>query len=791
MKNTVLLAALFALSRLAGFVVINELYYDHPGTDAGYEWIEFYNLSPNAINLNGWKVEYAGSNFTLMFEFPEIIIPANGYLLVGDAEVYEADLLQTLYFQNGGSATDGVRLISPDSLWTDTILYDSPNTNELPDDTGAIGSSFAEDVPAGCSLARIPNGSDTNSGADWFLRSNPTPGSANLPEIDLTVLSAEIANISGICYLFTTVLNLSTEAVDNYAGSIDIYLNNQPFRSFELDSIAALEEIEYEVMLSLSQPGYHLTDVYSISFYDYNLSNNTKSASTILGKSPIALNELMIRPLENHSEWLEIYVGNNVDNLVDNLEIFDLTGTPHAWNAQGLTTGYFVLGANLEDLYSEYFLPIEKIIQTDGFPALNNSGDKVYIADHCGTVFDSLSYSSNAVSDQGISYERADPLEVGSYWSLCEDPQGHTAGYENSISQPVYDMELKFISIYDTESYINHNLLITNPGMIEVEGAQINCTWNDLVYTNSGNQYETIDFYEANVEYQFTTEILPESFYCFEYFLEVSQDSISENNHAESFYCNAYPAWIINEIMYSPKSGAPEWIEIKRNLSSITEDELVLSVGSDSSSFTAISEYFLVTGNEEDIDYLKAIYGEEIEIYCGLGSLNNEGDYLFLGDIFCNIFEQFHYEPAWNNEMSGISIERINPMFPPAESNWAQSLNHCTPGYINSTYMEAIPEKVELKIIPEVFCPRKGEFTTISFSNTEKLNRVKIRIYDLKGRSRRILVDNGIQGMHQEYIWNGKDDKGHIMPVGLYIILFESSDGKSNFKSKETVTISW
>ena len=204
-------------------------------------------------------MEYAGTEFSLMFQFPDITIPGNDYLVVGDVLVLEADITISLNFQNGGSETDGVRIVSADSSWTDTVLYDAPNSNNLIDDLGNIGSSFAPDVIAGNSLGRFPDGLDTNSGSDWKERRRLTCGSRNSGEIDLAIDAVIIEEISGEFHLFASISNLSTEGVDNSCGNLDVYLDGAPLESFALPPITAFGVLEYQMNLGLLPEGYQLT----------------------------------------------------------------------------------------------------------------------------------------------------------------------------------------------------------------------------------------------------------------------------------------------------------------------------------------------------------------------------------------------------------------------------------------------------------------------------------------------------------------------------------------------------
>ena len=84
-------------------------------------------------------------------------------------------------FQNGGSATDGIRLVNAGGAVIDTVLYDSPNNNGLLDDLGSIAGPFAPDPSEGNTLARAVDCSDiTNDSSEFVETSDPSPGSENI-----------------------------------------------------------------------------------------------------------------------------------------------------------------------------------------------------------------------------------------------------------------------------------------------------------------------------------------------------------------------------------------------------------------------------------------------------------------------------------------------------------------------------------------------------------------------------------------------------------------------------------
>ncbi len=162
-------------------VVMNEVLYDAVGSDTGQEWIELFNAGSGDVLLDGWRIERGGTSFASVFTFPSNTHLAPGaFLLVGEAAVPHADFTATLVFQNGGDATDGIRLLNAHGDVVDVVLYDAPNSNGLPDERGSSGTSFAPDVAEGHSLARVSDGADTHASETDFRDARvPTPRQSN------------------------------------------------------------------------------------------------------------------------------------------------------------------------------------------------------------------------------------------------------------------------------------------------------------------------------------------------------------------------------------------------------------------------------------------------------------------------------------------------------------------------------------------------------------------------------------------------------------------------------------
>ena len=179
-----------------GSLVINEVDYDQVGTDAG-EFVEIYNGGDTAVNLAQYAVvlvngstsaQYARVALTGMLAPGAYAVVANTGVMVpmGVARFTLAD--NTM--QNG--APDAVALINTMTMSVvDALSYEGaitaatiPGVMGMPSmvEGTALPASVADSNTANASLARVPNGVDSNNAADdWSLTMTPTPGAANMP----------------------------------------------------------------------------------------------------------------------------------------------------------------------------------------------------------------------------------------------------------------------------------------------------------------------------------------------------------------------------------------------------------------------------------------------------------------------------------------------------------------------------------------------------------------------------------------------------------------------------------
>jgi len=171
-------------------------------------------------------------------------------------------------------------------------------------------------------------------------------------------------------------------------------------------------------------------------------------------------------------------------------------------------------------------------------------------------------------------------------------------------------------------------------------------------------------------------------------------------------------------------------------------------------------------------------------------SLGNDEDEIVLLDFHDRIIDSVRYFSSWHNpnfvNTNDRSLERINPEITGNNpDNWSSSLaaEKATPGKVNSVFQKNGNPTEEIAISPNPFSPDNDGFedvTFISYKLSGNINLVRARIYDSKGRLVRTLTDDYPTGAGGEIIFDGRNENGTALPMGIYILLFEEiSNGKT------------
>ncbi len=255
---------------------------------------------------------------------------------------------------------------------------------------------------------------------------------------------------------------------------------------------------------------------------------------------------------------------------------------------------------------------------------------------------------------------------------------------------------------------------------------------------------------------------------------------------------------IINEIMADPDIDNSEFIEFvntsgdsiniggwriedeKGSFNKLTDTSLVVPPG----------EYFLMAADSILYSKYRLIQGlVSIRNNSGLG-LTNTGELILLKDVKGNVVDSLIYSDKWHSRSAAvtknISLERISPFIGSNErSNWSSSASQegATPGRANSILCVNPNSGNNITVSPNPFSPDNDGFEDhciINYKLNSAAASVRIRIFDSQGRQVRTVTDNYSSANTGSIIFDGCNDEGQPLRMGIYIIFLEAVNGISS-----------
>jgi len=184
-------------------------------------------------------------------------------------------------------------------------------------------------------------------------------------------------------------------------------------------------------------------------------------------------------------------------------------------------------------------------------------------------------------------------------------------------------------------------------------------------------------------------------------------------------------------------------------------------------------------------------------------SLLNDGDLLHLHRADGATLDSVFYDPDWHSpnliDPKGVSLERIVMDGAVNDAlNWTSSVAVAggTPGRSNSIFTPPDTPATEagLTIEPSPFSPdRDGidDNTAIHYALSSNVGLIRVRIFDTHGRLVRSLQEAALSGKQGQVIWDGLDDDGRNLRIGIYVVLLEAIDtaGGTTEAFKEPVVL--
>ena len=789
----------------SGDVVINEIMYA-PSPSAN-EYIELYNRSSSAVNLG--ELEFGDSNqdFDPVASTDSLLQPDQYAVLVRDTAAFSSVFPSIPFLApdgweglNNGGDTVFLRH-APSATMLDSVSYD-------PSWGGSDGNALERIDPAGPSTRASNFGtSEADAGG--------TPGARNsIYDPDETPPSLERVTPSpnGTSLIARFSEPVARPSVSPSEFTIDDA--NAPAVDQARVSDTAATQILVDLASRLS-PGSFTLIANNVSDRQGNVRNETEASFRYFvpatpAPKDLVVSEILYAPAPASNEFIEIY--NRSDSTV-NLGALEYADEERNFNS--ITSGLTPIAPDShvvlvrDSAAFQMAFPNIRYQAPAGWDALNNGGDTVLLR-HApsATVIDSVPYDPSWGGSDGRSLERIDPAgpsDAASNFASSTARAGGTPGRRNSrynpdeaAPTPVFAEQTAERQVVVTFSEPVQASSVTPSAFTVPETVITAATLTkdtlavlSLQNSPSGSSIELEGVVDrvGNVMMETTIPLAyrPEegSVVVNEILFDPRADDFDQRpNQVEyvELLSRADRPLSLNGLTLTDRPterGVADTLHIGQRTALLPNGYGVIAAapaGRQSLDSTQLAVAFPQAPLATDSVSFLPVNAQRL----GLG---NDGDLVRLHRADGTTVAEVAYSPDWHaaglEETKGTSLERISESGnADAPDNWTSSTDPAggTPGRKNAVSLSPPGDLSDtgLRIQPSPFSIERDGATRIRFALADQPNLVRARIFDARGRKVRTLEDARLAGRTGELVWNGRDDAGNRVRVGVYVVLFEA-----------------
>ena len=597
----------------------------------------------------------------------------------------------------------------------------------------------------------------------------------------------------------TTALNPSNYSIDNGLGRPASIV-------FGMNPATVVLELEREIGNGIN----YTLSISGIKDLWNNMMVPTTTAFSIYEASEydIVINEIMAdpNPVVGLPEWEYVELYNTTEFGIDLKEWrIEIGSNDNTFGNYVLAPhGYVILCHN--DAVSE----LRQYGDCIGFGSFSvgNTSSAMYLYSKEGLLISRVNFSNTWYHDPdkangGWSVEQIDPQNPcsgASNWTASVDASGGTPGRLNSVNgennlapqvervsmfanflvQIWFDQQLDFTSLEPQNFLVEE--LEEHPQEIETNPMDPN--YVGLVFDHGFDEGVVYTLIINGVTNCVGTSIASDTRVLFGIPNEIAEGEI-----------------LIHEILFDPITPGVDYVELYNNTDK-TFDLSTLMLGVVKETFpnpadTTLKEitadsrlflpqtYVLLSTNSEIVGQQYDCPTDNFVQMASFPSYANAGGTAILmgkdGTIIDAMYfsEKMHYPLL--KVTKGVSLERVAFDQPSMSTdNWhsAAELEHFgTPGHPNSMMQSTTePSNDEISISPDIFSPDGDGYDDAYFINyhfDEAGYTMNTYIFNVAGQQMRHLAKGELVGQEGSILWNGLDDNGNRVPVGVYVVVTE------------------
>ncbi|MBQ8956924.1 MAG: lamin tail domain-containing protein [Bacteroidales bacterium] len=620
------------------------------------------------------------------------------------------------------------------------------------------------------------------------------------------LLTCEVLDLTHLQLAFNEALDEATALNrDNY--SIDNGLGHPAAVSFGDNAASIVLELDREIGNGVN---YTLTVIGVKDLWNNTMEPTTKTFSIYeASEYDVVINEIMAdpNPVVGLPEWEFVELYNTTDFGID------LKDWQIQIGSSDNTFGSFVLEPHAYVIlcHNDAVAELRQYGDCIGFGSFSvgNTSSAMYLYSKSGTLISRVNFNNTWYHDTnkangGWSVEQIDPLNPcagASNWTASVDASGGTPGHINSVNgendvQPKvervsmfgnfivqiwFDQQMDAASLLPTQNYLVEELG-EHPDQVEINPNDPN--YVGLIFDHGFEVGSVYTIIINNVTNCVGNPIEADTRLPFGLPNDIAEGEI-----------------LINEILFDPISPGVDYVELYNN-SSKTFDLSTLMLGviregtfpnpadttlkeitADSRLFMP-NTYVLLSANSEIVGEQYDCPTDNFVQMASFPSYANAGGTAILMGKDGTLVDQMAFSEKMHYPLlkvtKGVALERVSFDQPSMDAdNWhsaAESVHFGTPGQPNSMRQAAEPSTDEISISPDVFSPDGDGYDDACFINyrfDETGYTMNIYIFNVAGQLIRHLVKGELVGQEGSALWNGLDNNGNKVPVGVYVVVTE------------------
>ena len=540
------------------------------------------------------------------------------------------------------------------------------------------------------------------------------------------------------------------------------------------------------------------------------LPSHSGRAQSAPDPGPVVINEIQYAPEAPSNEFIELY--NRSEDPVDlsALSYADANRdfAPVATSRSLLAPEAYAVLARDSAAFDDAF-PSVDARPPEGWDALNNGGDTVVLRwRDTGTVVDSVPYAPSWGGNDGRSLERVDPdgpSTVPSNFESSSASVGATPGRRNSRFDPdETPPEPLFAEMPAARRAVVTLSEPVRPASVRPSNVEV------------GPTAVTAATLATDTTVVLTLAAPPSARSMALTGLEDRTGNVLDTARLPLAYRPGAADILLNEIMYAPRTddfdGRPNQVEYVELLSRadrpLSLNGLFLTDRPDERGIAdtlrfgrrealAARSYGILAAAPDGAlrpaaSQLAAAFPEapigadSVAVLLAddarLGLLN-EGGLVRVHRADGGVVAEVRYRPDWHaaglEDPTGTALERLSPTADTqAPNNWSSSPapSGGTPGRRNAVRLPPteVSSDEDLRVTPSPFSLERDGGTRIQYTLDTAPSLVRVQIFDARGRRVRTLEETRLSGPSGELVWNGRNDEGHRVRVGVYVVLLEA-----------------